>query len=266
MLNYAMDQITTQAWPFDEDLRRYQEMGIPAVAVRRAKMLAYGVEQAVRLLRDSGLAVSSMLSAGQFTLEDGERWPKQVENTLATLDLAHRAGAKCVLILTGPGGSLLPGEAEQRFLEILHDQLLPQAEQARIPLVLEPSSQLRADISYIHTHHDVFDLVDRVGSPHFKVCMEISTAWVERWLYEDIRDRADRIGVVQINDFKPGTRCTPERVPPGDGTIPLRRIIGALEAAGYGGYYDVELVGPEIDRMGPEEAVRRSVEWVRRQG
>ena len=33
----------------------------------------------------------------------------------------------------------------------------------------------------------------------------------------------------------------------GEGTIPLKQIVAALKAAGYDGYYDVELLGEEIE-------------------
>ncbi|MCH8191934.1 MAG: sugar phosphate isomerase/epimerase, partial [Chloroflexi bacterium] len=65
-------------------------------------------------------------------------------------------------------------------------------------------------------------------------------------------------------DFRAGTTCTPSRAPLGDGIIPLERILNAFEEAGYDGYYDVELVGPEIEEMGYEQAVARSLEFLRR--
>ena len=33
----------------------------------------------------------------------------------------------------------------------------------------------------------------------------------------------------------------------GSGSIPLKEIVTALEAGGYRGYYDVELIGEEIE-------------------
>ncbi len=110
--------------------------------------------------------------------------------------------------------------------------------------------------------HDAIDLAEKVDSPQLRVCCEINNAWIERHLLDDIRDRSHLIAIVQINDFAEGTLATPERVPVGDGIIPLRRIFSAFERAGYDGYYELELIGPEIERLGYEEAIRRSVAWL----
>jgi sugar phosphate isomerase/epimerase len=47
---------------------------------------------------------------------------------------------------------------------------------------------------------------------------------------------------------------------PGDGDIPLRRILGQVLAAGYDGCFDLELIGPRIEEEGYESACRRAVD------
>jgi sugar phosphate isomerase/epimerase len=47
---------------------------------------------------------------------------------------------------------------------------------------------------------------------------------------------------------------------PGDGDIPLERIIGQVLAAGYDGCFDLELIGPRIDEEGYAAAARRGIE------
>ena len=51
---------------------------------------------------------------------------------------------------------------------------------------------------------------------------------------------------------------------PGDGDIPLARIFGYLEDAGYTGPYELEIVGPRIEAEGYPGAVRRSLEHIDR--
>ena len=68
------------------------------------------------------------------------------------------------------------------------------------------------------------------------------------------------LSIVQVDDFVVGTRDTPNRVVPGDGDIPLERIIGHLLAAGYKGDFDLEVVGPRIEEEGYGPAIVRSVE------
>ena len=84
--------------------------------------------------------------------------------------------------------------------------------------------------------HDALDFVDDFGSRWLGVVLELNTAWSERALYANIRQRRDRIAIVQVSDFAVGTMAASERVVIGDGDIPLRRICQALAAAGYDGW------------------------------
>ena len=49
---------------------------------------------------------------------------------------------------------------------------------------------------------------------------------------------------------------------PGDGAIPLERILGWALDAGYRGAFDLELLGPRIDDEGRLDATRRAAEYV----
>jgi sugar phosphate isomerase/epimerase len=62
-----------------------------------------------------------------------------------------------------------------------------------------------------------------------------------------------------VSDFKVGTMRASERVVIGDGDIPLARIVRALAAAGYAGWYDIELLGPAIEAEGYEAVVPRAI-------
>lgn len=263
MLKLSVNQATTLNWPLERDLRYYAELGVEAVSLQIRKVEAHGTASTKRLLQATGLTVASVLSTGFFTLDDPARWPGQVERARGAIDLAKEVGAEALVVISGPAGALSYEEAEKRFLDVL-GKLLREAQQAKVPLMLEPNHALRVDLGYIHTLHDALDLADKVDSPWFKICFEMNNAWIERRLYDNIRTRWRRIGIVQINDFKAGTLCTPARVPLGDGIIPLERIFRAFRDAGYSGFFDLELVGPDIEQMGYEEALRRSLDWTKR--
>ena len=92
--------------------------------------------------------------------------------------------------------------------------------------------------------------------------MEVNACWSERALDATIRDGVDTLRLVQVSDFAIGTLSTPNRLVPGDGDIPLERIIGTVLDAGYTGCFDLELIGPRIDDEGYPSAIRRSVDWL----
>jgi sugar phosphate isomerase/epimerase len=130
---------------------------------------------------------------------------------------------------------------------------------AAVKLCLEHTSSLRMDVSFVHTLRDVIDLARRLD---IFVCMEINACWAERDLARTIAEGVDRIGVVQVSDYAVGTLSTPNRLVPGDGDIPLRRIIDTVREAGYEGVFDLELVGPRIEEEGYRSAITRSCDYL----
>jgi sugar phosphate isomerase/epimerase len=90
--------------------------------------------------------------------------------------------------------------------------------------------------------------------------IDIFSVWTEAQLRESIERAMKRCHLVQVADYVIGDRRYPCRAVPGDGAIPLARIIGWILEAGYRGAFDLELMGPRIDREGHWEAVRRTAE------
>ncbi len=162
------------------------------------------------------------------------------------------------MVLPGGNPALSWEEASARARPLL-EALLPAAEACRVRLALEPTSQLRMDLAFVHSFDEALDVVDAIGSPWLGVVLELNNAWIERRLYDNIRTRTDRVALVQMSDFKVGTMTASERVVIGDGDIPLARIVGALMAAGYERWYDIELLGPAIEAEGYDAVVPRAV-------
>jgi sugar phosphate isomerase/epimerase len=69
-------------------------------------------------------------------------------------------------------------------------------------------------------------------------------------------------GLVQASDYVLGDRMSPCRAVPGDGVIPLDRLIRQLLDLGYKGLFDLELVGPRIDVEGCYAASTRAAEYL----
>ncbi|MCH2170288.1 sugar phosphate isomerase/epimerase [Myxococcota bacterium] len=261
MRRISVSQISSASWGFERDVAFYASLGVDAIALLRNKVADVGVAEAQQILATHGLAVSGYGTCGFFSLDEPERWPGEIEAACRHIELAGVFGASTVTLVTGSGRGHPYRESEVAFRSIL-EQLLPAAEQAGVVIVLEHTGPLRVDLCYIHTLHDALDLAESVASPHFKICCELNNAWTERFLYEDLAERSQWIGLVQISDFAEGTLATPERVALGDGIIPLERIVAAIEASDYAGCYEIEQLGPEIERVGYEESLRQSLAFL----
>jgi sugar phosphate isomerase/epimerase len=131
------------------------------------------------------------------------------------------------------------------------------AKELGVPLLLEPTSPLRADVSFVFWQRDVMDIVRRAG---IQVMVDLQSCWFERGLEELVRKNLDLVGVVQISDYVIGTAQAGDRAVPGDGDLPLERLLGVLLDAGYEGAFDLEVMGPRIESEGYASAIRRSVE------
>jgi len=255
---WSMSQITTLNWSFERDIAFYAMQGVKAVGISVAKLRAIGVDRAEGLLRDAGMAVSCLTTAGPLDYSGTSIGRQRNEDAGELLRTASRLGAGCVMLMTGSDPARSWEENALALRPLLED-LLKIAERERVRIALEPTHALRVDTSFIHSFGDALDLVDSVDSPWLGVVLEVNNAWIEPRLYRNIAERMGRIFLVQVNDFRIGTLTTPQRVVMGDGHIPLRRILHALRAVKYDGWYDIELIGPEIEAEGYESVVPRSI-------
>ena len=122
---------------------------------------------------------------------------------------------------------------------------------------MEHNSQLRRDIGFIHTLSEIVDLPKRLGSESVSNSITVGLNGICTF-----RRGVSFFHLVQVSDFVVGTFDTPNRAVPGDGDIPLERLIGEILEAGYQGPFEVELVGPRIDEEGYSSAIVRSVRWL----
>jgi sugar phosphate isomerase/epimerase len=163
-----------------------------------------------------------------------------------SLESALALGAGCVY---GPAGGA-PGVDWEAAAAAFAYGIEPTARLARecgVRLVIEPTISLFADLSLLHTLADTAELAQRTD---LGVCVDVQHCWAERHLRESIRSAGGLISLVQLSDWLPGRRDH-FRAVPGDGAIPLERIIGWVLEAGYSGFFDLEVYPePGVDEVG----------------
>jgi sugar phosphate isomerase/epimerase len=238
------------------DLAFWAAHDIDCVGISVAKLEAFGWDEGTARVADAGLRVANLIGLGPFVLTRPAQWEQQRERLVRALDAGRALGAECVVFTTGPAGPL-PWDEAADALETALAPVLVEARAIGIPFAVEHTNSLRVDVGFVHSLHDVVDLARRLGTG---VCMEVNACWAERGLAETIAASTDVIRLVQVSDFKIGTLATPDRMVPGDGDIPLPRILGQVLAAGYPGVFDLELIGPQIDAEGYASAVPRAVD------
>ena len=244
-----------------EQLAFWQRHGISNVGVSVAKLEEHGWDDGLARVieaRDAGLHVGNLIGLGPFALDAPAEWSRQQDRLVRSLDAAVALGARCMVFTTGPAGRLSWEEAADALATAMAPVLV-EARRRGVRFAIEHTNSLRVDVGFVHSLADALDLARRLDTG---VCMEINACWAERGLADTIRGGVERLALVQISDYEIGTLSTPARLVPGDGDIPIERIMATLLDAGYAGDFDLELIGPAIDDEGYDSAVPRAVSWL----
>jgi len=176
----------------------------------------------------------------------------------AVIDTAAGVGARTVYLLTGGRGGLTWAQAAERFCDMV-GPCVAHAKTAGVALAIENASSLYADIHLAHTLRDTITLAEMGG---LSICIDVFHCWAEGDFEAMVRRALPRTALVQLSDYVLGDRALPGRAVPGDGTIPIEAVVAQTLAGGYAHGFDLELIGPRIDREGRFESARRACDVV----
>jgi sugar phosphate isomerase/epimerase len=253
----GVSAISTFQLSLPDDLDFWARHEITTVGVSVAKLETFGWTEGTKLVADAvgrGLDVVDLIGLGPFHLAAPDRWDRQRERLVRAIETAAAVGADRLVFTTGPFAPLTWEEAADA-LESALTPVLAEARAHDVGFALEHTNSLRVDVGFVHTLADAIDLARRLD---VGVCMELNACWAERGLADTIRTGIDRIALVQVSDFKVGTIASSQRLVPGDGDIPLARILATLLDAGYEGVFELELIGDAIIAEGYDDAIPRA--------
>jgi sugar phosphate isomerase/epimerase len=256
----SVSAVSSWSWSLDEDLQFWGRAGIDHVGLSFRKLEEAGLPAAAERVRDAGMRVSNIVELGWWQLDDPSTWPGQQDRLVAAVDAAAGTGARCLVITSGPAGALTWEAAADALLAAL-EPVSTYARDHDVLVALEHTGPLRLDLSFVTTLRDAVDLArgDRIST-----CMEVNSCFAERALEKTIGEARDVLAHVQLSDFVVGSLSTPDRAVPGDGDIPLERILRSLVDSGYPGAFELELVGPRIEAEGYEQAIGRGAVYLDR--
>ncbi|MFN2459887.1 MAG: sugar phosphate isomerase/epimerase family protein [Candidatus Velthaea sp.] len=249
--SFGVSEFTTWPWPFERDIERYPRHAIDTVEITEFKLDAYGRARQLSSIAEAGLGVSSV-QATVHALFPTKLQPeplaprdraRHIRTSIESIAPHVPAGTPFVVITgAAPNGDVhaVVHEACAAFQE-----LAAVAEAHGVRIAFEPlhPSLMNVD-SAICTLGDALDLVAAVDHPAFGVCVDTWNVWQTPDLDAAIARAGDRIFLVQISDWRT-PRGYYDRTVPGDGRIPLGRIVQATRAAGYAGAYVLEIFSSE---------------------
>jgi sugar phosphate isomerase/epimerase len=258
MNRLAVSEITTFRWSFEEDLLHYEAAGLNAVGIWRQKLTDYGAERGVELLLHRGLRASSLQWAGGFTGSDGSTHEESIDDGLEAIRLAHALGAPCLLLHSGSRGIHTHKHA-RRLLRTALEQLLPLAEALQVALALEPMPrEAGTDWTFLHDWDETLGLISDLRSDSLRAVLDLYYWGHDEQTLARIPQLAPKLALVQLADARQPPQVEPNRCPLGDGNLPLHAITEQLTAAGYRGFFEVELMGEEIEASDYHDLLQRS--------
>lgn len=246
MKRFSLNQATTKHWPLPELVAGCVEAGVSGVGLWREDVQAYGVRRAAALMRDAGLAVTSLCRGGFFQ-EPG--W--LVENRRA-IEEAALLGAPALVLVSGglPAGSRDIDGARAHVGEAI-GALVPHALAAGVRLAIEALHPMfAADRCVVASLAQALDLAAPHPSEAVGVVIDTYHLWWDDTVWAQIAraGRERRIACFQAADW-----LTPlpagvllGRGLPGTGCVELRRFREAVDAAGYAGPVEVEVFAEDV--------------------
>lgn len=259
---------------FDQDLAAYGAAGVEGIGLWEYKLPKGQDERSIAALEKAGVKATICVPQVPCILPDPffqePRDPK--DRTRALCDAIRRFAAfKPVGVMVFPGA---PGSDPVENRRIAVDGLREAAkvaDDAGVTLGLETLRKSAGSLAT--TIEETLEMIEDIGAPNMKVIYDTWHFWDAPNLFEALRQHTGRFIAIQINDWPHGMRGWCDRVLPGDGMMELPEIFATLEAAGYDGWYDVEIFSDDgtfgnafpdsLWKLPADEFARRSVKSFR---
>ncbi len=250
----SIDSMCTFTWSFDQDLALWKDLGVRHAGLLVSKLADAPGEKFARL-RAAGIQSSTVI-VKSFDLGDPDSWEKTHASHVVMLDLVAATGGHSIYFTPGR----TTGAPWREVLDIFSLAVAPSVAYARkrgVHIAIEPS--LRTDVSFVNNIRDAIDVAERTG---VEIIADFGNMWMERDAREVLKRAAPHLALVQICDVIIGGSGRPPpggRVHIGEGELPIRRLMHEVLDCGYSGVFDLEVLGPLIEKEGYDSAVRRGV-------
>jgi sugar phosphate isomerase/epimerase len=259
----SINSMTVKPWSLEQLVEGCARAGISAISPWRDIVQACGAERAGKLIRAHGLTVTGLCRGGMFPAADEAGRRAALEDNRRAVDEAAAIGAQCLILVVGglPKGSRDLAGARTQVRDGLA-ALLPYAREAGVPLAIEPLHPMfAADRACVNTLAHANDLCEELGDGA-GVAVDTYHVWWDPELAREIARAGRNILAYHVNDWLvPTTDLLLDRGMMGDGVIDLRTIRAMVEATGYRGHCEVEILSAENWwKRDPDEVLRICIE------
>jgi sugar phosphate isomerase/epimerase len=242
----SLNLITVDHWSLPEAVERCARAGIGWIAPWRHQYDDAGA--AAQVIAEAGLRVSSLCRGGFFTA-DGAR-----EDNRCAVDEAAALGAPVLVLVCGP-----PRDRDLRAARAAIaagiEELLPTANEHGVRLGIEPLHPMMiGERSAIVSLGEALRLARTFADPGVGVVVDAYHGFWDPLLEDELAGADGLVAGYHVSDWLvPTESLLTGRGLMGDGIIDLPRIRALVEAAGYDGPVEVEVINPALASVPPDE-------------
>lgn len=243
----AFAQVTLRPQAFAEDVQALADAGATGVELWLTKLEQFvevqSPETARKVLADRGISPVAASYQGGLLAPEPETRKVHRDQFMRRLDLCQAVGCSLLTVLpelTGTAANLAPGSVDRLT------EAAAWADGHGMRLALE----FRASCPWVNNLQTAMALVEAVGKPNLGIVLDAWHFALGPSKNEDLAllDPA-RLFLVQVCDLAGAARelaTDADRILPGEGELPLKNLLGHLQAIGYVGPVSLEAPNPRL--------------------
>ena len=205
-------------------------------------------------IHGAGLRVSSLCRGGFFAAETAAARAERANDNRLAVEQAAELGTDVLVLVCGPAPD---GDLEGARRQVLEgiEALLPHAAEHGVRLGIEPLHPMMiAERSVVVTLAQALDLAERFDPAEVGVVVDAYHVWWDPELDAQVDRAAGRILGYHVSDWlSPTPDVLAGRGMMGDGVIDLPGIRARVEATGYHGPIEVEVINPALAELSSAE-------------
>lgn len=240
--------MTHKPWDLATCVHKFAEAGLGGISIWRNVVApeegGCGLDEAVRVVKASGLKVPAYVRGGFFPAGDPEARQQAIDHNKTMLDEAAALGADQVVLVVGAVPGMPLPEARKHVADGIA-ACLGHAQAVGVKLSIEPLHPMyAADKSCINRLAEARELCERIQNPMLGVAVDVYHVWWDPCLEQEIQKlgKANAIFGFHVCDWRVDTRhLLTDRGLMGEGCIDIKGIRRTVESAGFAGLNEVEV-------------------------
>ncbi|MEZ4632158.1 MAG: sugar phosphate isomerase/epimerase family protein [Deinococcales bacterium] len=244
----SLNQYTTFNLNVKEAIDACLRADLHYICLWRDKIASYGLDNCAKIVKESGIKVSSICRGGMFPALSKEERQKRIDDNKRAIDECVALGTDTLVLVCGGLHNKNIEEARD-YVEEGISAILPYVDGAGVKLGIEPlHPQFAADRSVMVSLPHAVSMAKAINQnfPQVKhpvgVVIDVYHVWWDPYVYEGIKAAQGLIYGFHVCDWiTPLPDTLKGRGMMGDGHIDIRRLRLAVEAVGYHGPIECEI-------------------------